>query len=357
MLFSRWPVGRILPIEKEKSYPAMPMNSREIRLISRPEGEPTLANFEVGSVELPEPSEGEVYVRNLCFSVDPYMRGRMNDRKSYVPPFRLGRALEGAAVGRVELSRDASVPAGSLVLSMLGWRDAFVAPARQLRVLDETLAPPSTFLGLLGVTGLTAWVGLFKIGALQSGETVFISGGAGAVGSAACQLAKVAGARVIASAGSEAKVKWLIEELHVDHAFNYRDGDPLEHLKQGDPEGIHLYLDNTGGPQLEAAISALRDHGRIAMCGAIAGYNNPVPGPRNLHVVIGKRLRIEGFIVSDSMGSLPEFFAALGPDFKAGKLHAHETIVDGLEAAPEAFLSLLKSGDSHTGKLVIRLAD
>ncbi len=335
----------------------MPMESREIRLVSRPDGEPDAGNFSIVSVELPEPGEGEILVRNLYFSVDPYMRGRMNASKSYLPPFKLDKAMEGAAVGRVEVSRDPGVPVGSLVLSMLGWREAVVAPARHVRVLDASLAAPSVFLGLLGATGLTAWAGLFKIGALKRGETVFISGGAGAVGSVACQMARAAGARVIASAGTEAKVKMLSEELGVDYAFDYHDPDPLEHLTAAEPEGIHLYFDNTGGPQLEAAIAALREHGRVTLCGAIAGYNHPVPGPRNLHKAIGKRLRLEGFIVSDFFPSMPEFFAAVGPDYRAGKLKAHETAVEGLDAAPGAFLSLLRSGDSHTGKLVIKLGE
>jgi NADPH-dependent curcumin reductase CurA len=335
----------------------MSMQSREIRLAARPKGEPRQDDFTFATVELKNPGVGEVLVKNLYFSVDPYMRGRMNDAKSYVPPFVVGKAMEGSAVGVVAASRDQSLPVGSLVLSMFGWREAYVAQARILQRLDASLAPPSTFLGLLGITGLTAWVGLWKIARLQPGETVFISGGAGAVGSAACQLAKLRDCEVIASAGTEAKLKMLREDIGVDYAFSYKDGDPLKHLMAAAPEGIHAYFDNTGGPQLEAAISALKERGRVAMCGAIAGYNNPVPGPRNMINVIGKRLRLEGFIISDYIGSLHEFLADVAPAYKSGKLRNYETVVEGIDQAPEAFMDLLHSGDAHTGKMVIHLTD
>jgi len=335
----------------------MPRPSREIRLASRPSGEPTLENFSFATVELPDPGPGEVLVRNLCISVDPYMRGRMNDAKSYVPPFEIGKPLEGSAIGRVIASQDASLPVGTIVQSFYGWREAFVAPAARLQVVDITVALPSAYLGILGTTGLTAWGGLFRIANLQPGETVFISGGAGAVGSIACQLAKVHGCRVIASAGSPDKIAYLRDELHVDYAFDYRDGDPLAHLKQGAPDGIHVYFDNTGGPQLEAALYSLLPHGRIALCGAIAGYNTPVPGPRNLHQAIGKRLRLEGFIVSDFFKDIPAFRAHIISGMKSGKIKGRETVVHGLDAAPEAFLSLLKPGAPNTGKMVVKLAD
>ncbi|HVJ08873.1 MAG TPA: NADP-dependent oxidoreductase [Acidisarcina sp.] len=335
----------------------MPTSSREIRLAARPNGEPRLEDFALAQVELNPPAAGEVLVKNLCFSVDPYMRGRMNDAQSYVPPFVIGKPLEGSAVGIVTASNQSPLPVGALVFSMNGWREAFVAPATSLQQIDPLLAPPSTFLGILGVTGLTAWVGLWKVARLSPAETVFISAGAGAVGSAACQFAKLHGCKVIASAGSAAKVAMLRDELGVDFAFSYKDGDPLDHLKKAAPEGIDVYFDNTGGPQLEAALSALKNHGRVAMCGAIAGYNNPVPGPRNLMLVIGKRLRLEGFIVSDHLADRPKFLAEVAPALKSGKVKSHETTVEGIENAPAAFIDMLRSGDSHTGKVVIHLAD
>ncbi len=335
----------------------MPTQSREVRLASRPQGEPSLDNFSFATVEVRDPTPGEVLVRNVCISVDPYMRGRMNDAKSYVPPFQIGQPLEGGAVGRVIVSQNEKIPAGTYVLSMYGWREAFVASGANLQIVDATVASASAFLGILGVTGLTAWVGLNLIARLKMGETIFVSGGAGAVGNAACQLAKIHGCNVIASAGSEEKVSFLRDQLKVDYAFNYRYGDPLEHLKRAAPDGIHVYFDNTGGPQLEAALSSLRNYGRIAMCGGIAGYNTPVPGPRNLMIVIGKRLRIEGFIVSDHFREIPAFLEEAIPALKSGKLINRETVVEGLEAAPGALLDLLHSGARNIGKTIVKLAD
>lgn len=335
----------------------MPTQSLEVRLASRPNGEPTLENFSFASVEVPDPKPGEVLVRNVCISVDPYMRGRMNEAKSYVPSFQVGQPLEGGAVGKVVASLDQKLTVGTFVQSIYGWREAFVAPAASLKTVDTSLAPPSAYLGILGVTGLTAWVGLLRIAALKHGETVFVSGGAGAVGSAACQFAKIHGCRVLASAGSAEKVAFLRNELKVDYAFNYRDGQPLEHLRKGAPEGIHVYFDNTGGPQLEAALAALRNYGRIAMCGSISGYNTPVPGPRNLLVAIGKRLRLEGFIVSDHFKDMPAFLDEAVPALHSGKLTSRETFVDGLVAAPAALIDLLHSGAGNIGKMIVRLPE
>jgi len=331
--------------------------SKEVHLVSRPKGEPTLDLFRIVSVELPDPQPGEVLVQNLYISVDPYMRGRMNDAKSYVPPFELGKPMQGSAIGRVVKSNDSNLAEGTLVSSFFGWREAFVAPAKTLQPFDPQGVPIAAFLGILGITGLTAWAGLFKIAELKDGETIFISAAAGAVGSVACQLAKLHGCKVIASAGSAGKIAFLRDELKVDCAFDYHDGDPLEHLKKAAPEGINVYFDNTGGPQLEAAISSLQNHGRIVLCGAIAGYNNPMPGPRNLHTAIGKRLRLQGFIVSDFISDLAEFHKEAIPALLSGKLLNNETTIEGIDAAPAAFLSLLHSGDKHIGKLVIHVGD
>lgn len=240
---------------------------------------------------------------------------------------------------------------------MYGWREAFVAPASQLQVVDVTVAPPSAYLGVLGVTGMTAWVGLFRIANLKDGETVFISCGAGAVGSAACQLAKMHGCRVLASAGSTEKAAYLRDELKVDFVFNYRAGEPLAYLRKGAPQGIHVYFDNTAGPQLEAALYVLRDHGRVALCGGIAGYNTPVPGPRNLMQAIAKRLRLEGFIVTDYASETPAFLGDLVPALQSGKLINRETVVDGLDAAPSALIDLLHPGASNIGKMIVKLSD
>jgi len=334
----------------------MPTKSREVRLASRPIGIPTLDNFSFATVDVPDPKPGEVLIRNICMSVDPYMRGRMNDAKSYIPPFQIGQPLEGGAVGRVIASLDQKLTVGTFVQSFNGWREAFVAPASKLQIVNTTVAPPSAFLGILGVTGLTAWAGLFRVAGLKVGETVFVSAGAGAVGSAACQFAKLHGCRVLASAGSEEKVDYLREELKVDYAFNYRHGEPLAHLNQAAPEGIHVYFDNTGGTQLEAALAVLRNYGRVAMCGAIAGYNTPVPGPRNLTLAIGKRLSLEGFIVSDHMKEFPAFLSEAIPALQSGKLINTETFVEGLDAAPAAFIGLLHSGAKNIGKMIVKLS-
>ncbi len=331
------------------------LQAKEIRLASRPQGEPAAENFSLATVELRDLQPGEVLVRNAFFSVDPYMRGRMSEGKSYVAPFGVGKVLDGAAVGQVVQSRYAGFPVSTWVQSLCGWRDYYIAPAQQLRTIDATQAPASAYLGLLGSTGLTAWVGLNDIGNVKEGETIFISGGAGAVGSVACQLAKLRGCRVIASAGSAAKIGFLKNQLKVDHAFNYRDSDPREQLKIAAPDGLHVYFDNTAGPQLEAALSSMRNHGRIVMCGAISGYNTPVPGPRNLALTIVRRLRMEGFIVVDHLHRTPAFLAEMIPALRAGKLLHQETIVEGIEQAPQAFISLLRSGDAHIGKLVIRI--
>lgn len=334
----------------------MSTKSREIQLVSRPKGEPAPGCFTLVERELPDPEPGQVLVRNQYISVDPYMRGRMNDAKSYVPPFKLNEAMTGGAVGTVIESSEPSLPEGTAVASMLGWREAFVSGPQGLQVVDGGKAPLSAYLGVLGITGLTAWVGLFRTALLKDGETVFVSGAAGAVGSIVCQLAKIHGCRVLASAGSAEKVAFLKDELKVDYAFNYRDGEPVDHLKAGAPDGIDVYFDNTGGPQLEAALFQMRDRGRLALCGAIAGYNNPVPGPRNLSLVIGRRLNLRGFIVSDYLPELPAFLTEAIPALQAGKLLNLETVVEGLENAPEAFLNLLRPGDSHTGKLVIKVS-
>lgn len=327
----------------------------EIRLASRPQGEPSLSNFEVAAVDLPELQPGEVLVRNTFFSVDPYMRGRMNDSKSYVAPFAVGKTLDGAAVGQVVQSRHPGFLPSTWVASLCGWRDYFVAPAQNLRIIDATQAPASAYLGVLGAPGLTAWVGIHDILKLRSGETIFVSGAAGAVGSVVCQMAKILGCRVVASAGSAAKIAFLRNQLHVDSAFNYREADIEQELRDAAPDGLHAYFDNTAGPQLEAALGRMRNHGRIALCGAITGYNTPVPGPRNLGLAIGRRLRLQGFLVVDYLHRMQPFLEETIPMVRAGKLLHQETIIEGLQHAPEAFISMLRSGDAHMGKMVVRV--
>ena len=329
---------------------------RQIILASRPSGWPTEDNFALTETGRPDLADGQVRVRNLFMSVDPYMRGRMNDVKSYVPPFRLGEPLEGGAIGTVTESRSPDLAQGDLVLHMLGWRDEAVLPARQARKVDATEGlSPSAYLGVLGMPTLTAYVGVLDIAALKPGEVVFVSGAAGAVGSMAGQIAKLKGAaRVIGSAGTDEKVTWL-REIGFDAAFNYKAAPVLQQLRDAAPDGINVYFDNVGADHLDAALVALTDHGRVAMSGAIAGYNatEPVPGPTNISLVIKKRLTLRGFIVSDHQQRQADMISDVSTWLAEGKLSHTETVVDGLENAPAAFIDLLRG--ANTGKMVVRL--
>jgi NADPH-dependent curcumin reductase CurA len=326
--------------------------SREFRLVSRPKGLPVAANFEFATADVGAPAEGQVLVRNEILSVDPYMRGRMNDVKSYVPPFQLGAPLEGGAVGRVIESKAPGYAAGDLVLSMYGWREYFTADVRGLRKLDPRVEPRSAWLGVLGVTGLTAWVGLHEV-SVKAGDCVFVSGAAGGVGIIAGQLAKRRGCTVIGSAGSAEKVRLLTEQLGFDAAFNYRDGELYRQLMTAAAKGIDVYFDNVGGEHLEAAISALRPFGRIAACGSISGYNDPAPGPRNMAMFISKRLTMKGFIVSDHLARTPAFEAEVIPLLASGALQARETTMHGIERTLDAFLGLFTG--NNTGKMIVTL--
>jgi NADPH-dependent curcumin reductase CurA len=324
--------------------------SREIHLAARPHGVPTPSDFALVEVDVPDPSEGQVLIRNAYMSVDPYMRGRMNDVKSYVPPFRLGEVLDGGAVGKVVASRNMHFPEGAWVVHRLGWRELGLSDGGGLQLFDPSFGPVSSALGVLGMPGLTAYVGLLDIGRVTEGETVFVSGAAGAVGSAAGQIAKLKGCRVIGSAGTPEKVEWL-RELGFDEVFDYRETDAREVLR----EGIDLYFDNVGGRTLEAALAALRVRGRVVACGAISQYNatEPPPGPRNLFLVVTKRLRIEGFIVSDHNDRIPAFLAEMAPWVRDGKVRYRETVVDGIENAAQAFIGLL-AGD-NVGKMLVKV--
>ena len=332
----------------------VPIPSREIRLAARPRGAPVPADFELADVEVPDPGEGEILIRNAFVSVDPYMRGRMNDVKSYVPPFQLGEPLIGGAVGQVIESRNERFDEGAWVVHGLGWREIALSDGRGVHVFDPSLAPVSTSLGVLGMPGLTAFVGIEDIAGVTEGETVFVSGAAGAVGSAAVQLARLRGARVLGSAGTPEKVAWL-EELGVDGAFDYRQTSTRDALRELAPDGIDVYFDNVGGETLEAAIGAMRLHGRIVACGSISRYNatEALPGPRNLFMVVTKRLRIEGFIVFDHSDRLPAFVAEVAPLVASGSFRYRETIVDGIENTPHAFIGLLEG--ENVGKMLVRV--
>ena len=328
--------------------------SREIRLVARPQGFPGEDLFEVAEAPIPEPADGQLLVRNAYFSVDPYMRPRMNDVRSYVSPFTLGEAMIGGAVGQVVVSRHAAHPEGSWVMHSLGWREWALSDGSGMRRIDASVAPVSTALGVLGMPGLTAYYGLFDIGEPKEGETVFVSCAAGAVGSMAGQMARIAGCRVIGSAGSEEKLAWL-RELGFDAVFNYREQSVREALAELAPDGIDIYFDNVGGDHLEAAIGALRTHGRVVACGSISRYNDiePTPGPRNMFMVVTKRLRIQGYIISDNFDRFGAFYTQAVEWLREGRLQYRETVIEGIENAPSAFLGLLRG--ENIGKMLVKV--
>ena len=327
----------------------------EVRLKSRPTGLPSRDNFEFATVELPAPGAGEVQVKNLWMTVDPYMRGRMNDVKSYAPPFQLGKAMDGGAIGEVTVSNDPALKAGDLVQSGFGWREGFNAPAGAVQKLDPGALPVQAFLGAAGMPGLTAYAGLLKIAALKDGDVVFVSGAAGAVGAMVCQIAKAKGHTVIGSAGGAEKVAWLTS-IGVDRVIDYKaEGDLNAALAAAAPDGIDVYFDNVGGAHLEAALNNARMFARFAICGMISIYNatRPEPGPPNLAQLIGRNIRMEGFIVSHHFGMMPQFIADLTKWVAEGKVSWKETVFEGIDKAPDAFIGLFKG--ENLGKMLVKL--
>jgi NADPH-dependent curcumin reductase CurA len=332
------------------------MSNREWHLLSRPVGWPKAEDFALVDAELPTPGEGQVLVRNKYLSVDPYMRGRMSAAKSYVAPFELGKVMQGGAVGEVVESHAEGIAVGDHVLHFFGWREYAAVDAKNAVKVDPDAAPLSTYLGVLGMTGLTAYAGLLRTASFKEGDSVFVSGAAGAVGSQVGQIAKLKGAsRVIGSAGSDEKVKLLVEEYGFDAAFNYKSGPVSEQLREAAPDGVDVYFDNVGGDHLEAAIGSLNQGGRIAVCGMISVYNDtePAPGPKNLARLIATRGRIEGFLVGDHYDLQPQFVSEVGPWVASGQLKYRETVVEGIENNLEAFLGVLR-GD-NTGKMIVKL--
>ncbi|HEX2312881.1 MAG TPA: NADP-dependent oxidoreductase [Thermomonospora sp.] len=334
----------------------MTVQSRAVCLVARPVGEPTPADFSLEEVTIPDPGEGQLLVRNDWISVDPYMRGRMNDVKSYVPPYRLNEPMEGGAVGTVVESRSERIPKGATVLHGLGWREYALVNDTSARVVDTDLAPAQKYLGVLGMVGLTAYAGLKRIAETKEGDVVFVSGAAGGVGSVAGRVAHHLGAsKVIGSAGGPEKTRRVTEQFDYDVALDYKKGDLEGQLATAAPDGIDVYFDNVGGDHLQAALSALNDFGRVAMCGAVSQYNapKPVPGPTNLFLAVGKRLTLRGFLVGDHQ-DLGEEYARLAAGWlKDGSLRTEETVVDGIENAVDAFLGMLKG--ANTGKMLVRL--
>ncbi|MFD8420102.1 NADP-dependent oxidoreductase [Streptomyces sp. NPDC059466] len=334
----------------------LPSVSREWHLTARPVGWPKPEDFALVEAEVPQPGEGQVLVRNKYVSVDPYMRGRMSAAKSYAAPYELGKVMQGGAVGEVVASRAEGIEAGDHVLHFLGWREYAVVDAKQAVKVDPEAAPLSAYLGVLGMTGLTAYAGLLRVASFKEGDSVFVSGAAGAVGSQVGQIARLKGAsRVIGSAGSDEKVKLLVEEYGFDAAFNYKNGPVAEQLREAAPDGVDVYFDNVGGDHLEAAIGRLNRDGRIAVCGMISVYNNtePAPGPRNLARLIQTRGRIQGFLVGDHYDLQSQFVQEVGAWVRSGDLKYSETVVEGIENNLEAFFGVLR-GD-NTGKMIVKV--
>jgi hypothetical protein len=337
------------------SEQTLPATGRAWHLESRPKGWPSPSDFALREVAIPALGPGQLLVANEYLSVDPYMRGRMSDKKSYVEPYQVGAPMDGAAVGRVLASGAEGFAPGDHVLHVLGWRDYAVLDAATAMKVDPALAPLSAYLGILGFTGLTAYIGLTRFAEIKQGDTVFVSGAAGAVGSQAGQIAKLKGAaRVIGSAGSDEKVKLLVEEYGFDTAFNYKNGPVAEQLAQAAREGIDVFFDNVGGEHLEAAIGALRLHARIVLSGMVSQYNDEqVVGPRNLWNMSVTRSRMLGFMVTEELDLQPEFVREVGTWLAEGKLRYHETVREGIENTLEAFLALMR-GES-VGKMVVKL--
>jgi NADPH-dependent curcumin reductase CurA len=334
----------------------MPISSREVRLKARPQGMPTHDHFEIATVHVADPGPGEVQVKNLWMTVDPYMRGRMNDVKSYTPPFQLGEAMQGGAVGEVVASNDANFKPGDLVSTFFGWREAFNAPGGALQKLDTYGLPPQAFLGAAGMPGLTAYVGLLKIAALKDGDVVFVSAAAGAVGQIVCQIAKLKGHTVIGTAGGPDKIAYL-KEIGVDHAIDYKaEPDLTAALLRAAPDGIDVYFENVGGTHLEAALVAAKPFARFALCGMISDYNatDMGSGIHGLTAAVGKQLRLEGFIVSNHFDMMPAFVRDLAGWAAEGKIKWRETVEEGIERAPHAFLKLFNG--ENTGKMLVKLS-
>ncbi|GAA3574422.1 NADP-dependent oxidoreductase [Nonomuraea rosea] len=332
------------------------MINRVYRLASRPLGEPRPENFELVEEEVPRPGAGQILVRNTWMSVDPYMRGRMDDAESYIPPFQVGGPLEGSAVGEVIASEAGEIPVGATVSHFLGWREYALLNAAEATVVDTGIARPQDYLGALGTTGLTAYLALTVIAPVREGDVVFVSAAAGAVGSIAGQLArKLGAAKVIGSAGGPDKGKKLIETFGFDTAIDHRAGSVAGQLAAAAPQGIDVYVDNVGGDHLEAAIGALRTHGRAALVGMISQYNatGPVPGPRNVYDLVTKRLSLRGVLVTDHLDRFPEYIGKAAAWLTDGTLRTEETVFEGIEQAPAAFLGVLRG--ANTGKMLVRL--
>jgi NADPH-dependent curcumin reductase CurA len=353
-------------IEHSNEHTREKLVSHEIHLKQRPLGTPSEDNFELVEVVVPPLKDDEFLVRNIWMSVDPYMRGRMTEVKSYIQSFQLGKPLEGGCVGQIIQSKNNRFRVGDYVFGNLGWREYWISSSRDVMKIDPKIAPIQWYLGHLGLTGLAAYVGLVIIAELTSNngregggvKTVFVSAASGAVGSVACQIAKIKGCRVVGSVGSQKKVEWLLDQAGIDYAFNYKevDEDNISSKLQGlCPEGIDIYFDNVGGKHLEAAINNMKDFGRIVLCGMISQYNLSTfsSGPSNLLLALPRRLKLQGFIATDHYDILNDFYVDMSRWISEGKIKLNDTVFEGLENAPRAFLALFNG--VNIGKMLVKI--
>jgi hypothetical protein len=327
--------------------------TRAWHLASRPTGLPDMSNFELKEIDPPPLADGMVRVRNSWLSVDPYMRGRMNDVKSYVPPFQVGAPLQGGAVGKVVESRSPELEVGDTVFHMHGWREQAAGPAAQFTKVPPMGVPDEQWLGNLGLTGATAYFGLLRVAQAREGDILFVSAAAGAVGSAVVQIAKARGMTVIGSAGGEEKCAW-VRELGADAAIDYRAGPIVKSLMRAAPDGIDVYFDNVGGDHLDAAFAAARNNARFAICGMIEGYNGGEPPSFHYMMrMISARITMKGFIYTDYLPEMGDFYRDMGGWIASGHVKSRETVRDGIEATPQAFLDLFSGG--NMGKMLVKL--
>ena len=339
----------------------MPINHR-IVLNSRPVGAPTLDNFRLEEAPIAAPSTGEVLLRTLFLSLDPYMRGRMSDGPSYTAPVALGEVMVGSTISRVEASQHPDFKAGDLVLGQSGWQSLALSNGKALNKLDPTMTQPSLALGVLGMPGFTAYMGLLDIGQPQAGETVVVAAASGAVGSVVGQIAKLKGCRVVGIAGGAEKCRYVVSELGFDACIDHRSPDLKQQLAAACPKGIDVYFENVGGAVFDAVLPLLNTRARIPVCGLIANYNDTAlpPGPDRLgllpRTLLIKRIKMQGFIIFDDYAHhYGEFFGEMSQWLKDGKIKFREDVVDGLENSPQAFIGLLEG--KNFGKLVVRLSN
>ena len=329
--------------------------NRQIRLKSRPAGEPTADNFEIADAPVPVPNDGEVLRRTIYFSLDPYMRGRMSDAKSYAKPVGIGEVMGAHTVSQVVESKHPAFASGDFVTGYDGWQSYGVSNGKDLRKLDPRAAPISTAIGVLGMPGMTAFVGLMDIGQPKAGETVVVSAASGAVGAVVGQLAKIKGCRAVGVAGSADKCRYVVDELGFDACINYKTDDLVPALRQACPDGVDVYFENVGGALFAAILRVINQGARIPLCGMISEYNETTnPAGPNLRPLLVQRALIKGFIVSDHPDRAPAFLQEVAPLVASGRLKYREDIVDGIDRAPSAFIGLLKG--SNFGKLMVRVS-